>query len=125
MAKIGRQAGLDIWIARNDRSTVVDGERLGDLSVEGLPEGLPAEVLRTIALIDVVWIRRNLYVAAFEIEATTPVFKRERVFAELTRPLFRLGSIHLLRRSAGTSPSRALRMLSIVSARAPAWMPSA
>ncbi len=118
LAKIGRQAGLDVWIARNDRSTMVDGERLGDFSVDSLPEWLPAEVRRTIELIDVVWLKRNIYVSAFEIEATTPVFtglqrmgdlmaaapnlqiplfvvapeeKRQRVFTELGRPLFRFG----------------------------------
>ena len=42
--------------------------------MEALPEGLPAEVRRTIELIDVVWLNRNRYVAAFEIEATTPVY---------------------------------------------------
>ena len=118
LAKIGKQAKLDVWIARNDRSTVVDGVRLGDLSADALPEWRPIEARRTIELIDVVWLRRNLTVAAFEIEATTPVFtglqrmgdltasapnlkiplfvvapeaKRERVFAEISRPLCRYG----------------------------------
>ena len=69
-------------------------------------------------LIDVIWLRRNSYVAAFEIEATTsiisglarmgdlvalvpnldlpffivaPEAKRGRVFEQITRPLFSLG----------------------------------
>lgn len=118
LALLAKNAGLDVWIARNDRSRVVEGHCLGDLSVESLPEGLPADVRRTIELIDVVWLQRNRYVAAFEVEASTPVFtglqrmgdlmaaipnmriplfvaapeaKREKVFTEITRPLFRFG----------------------------------
>ena len=118
LAQVAGRGDLDVWIARNDRATTINGTRLGDLSVDALPEGLPAEVRRTIELIDVGWLNRNRYVAAFEIEATTPVYtglqrmgdliaslpnlsiplfivapesKRERVFSELTRPLFRYG----------------------------------
>jgi hypothetical protein len=118
LARLAKNAGLDVWIARNDRSTVVDGQRLGDLSVERLPDGLPRDVLRTIELIDVLWLKRNRYLAAFEVEASTPVFtglqrmgdlmaampnlhvplfvlapeaKRGKVFSEITRPLFRFG----------------------------------
>jgi hypothetical protein len=118
LALLAKNAGLDVWIARNDRSRVEQGRRLGDLSVERLPDGLPAEVRRTIELIDVVWLKRNRYVAAFEVEASTPVFtglqrmgdlmaampnlqvplfvvapeaKREKVFSEISRPLFRFG----------------------------------
>jgi hypothetical protein len=118
LALLARNAGLDVWIAQNDRSTIEQGQRLGDLSVERLPDGLPEDVLRTIALIDVVWLKRNRYIAAFEVEASTPIFtglqrmgdlmaaipnlqiplfvlapdeKRPKVFAELTRPLFRFG----------------------------------
>ncbi|HEY6731400.1 MAG TPA: hypothetical protein VI039_10280 [Solirubrobacterales bacterium] len=118
LALLAKNAGLDIWIARNDRSRQVDGYRLGDLSVESLPDGLPADARNTIELIDVVWLKRNRYVAAFEVEASTPVFtglqrmgdlmaaipnmkiplfvaapesKREKVFSEITRPLFRFG----------------------------------
>lgn len=118
LAQTANRGELDVWIARNDRATTVNGTRLGDLSVEALPEGLPAEVRRTIELIDVVWLNRNRYIAAFEIEATTPIWtglvrmgdliaslpnlsiplfivapesKRERVLSELTRPLFRYG----------------------------------
>jgi hypothetical protein len=115
---LARNAGLDVWVARNDRTKAEDGYVLGDLSVETLPEGLPREIRRTIELIDIVWLKRNRYVAAFEVEASTPIFtglqrmgdlmaaipnlkvplyvlapdtKRERVFTELTRPLFRYG----------------------------------
>jgi hypothetical protein len=118
LAQIAKRGDLDLWIARNDRSTTVNGTRLGDLSAETLPEGLPEAVRRTIELIDVLWLKRNRYIAAFEVEATTPVFtglqrmgdliaslpnlsiplfivapeaKREKVFDELTRPLFRYG----------------------------------
>lgn len=135
LALLARNAGLDVWIARNDRSRVVGAERLGDLSVERLPEGFPAEVKRTIELIDVVWLKRNRYVAAFEVEASTPVFtglqrmgdlmavmpnmriplyvvapeaKREKVFSEITRPLFRFGLEPPLEDSCRFIPMEAL-----------------
>ena len=118
LARLAERSGLDVWIARNDRSASVDGVRLGDLSLDALPRGLPADAERVIGLIDVLWLRRNNYVAAFEIEASTPIYsgltrmgdlvalmpnfridlfivapesKRDRVFQEITRPLFQLG----------------------------------
>jgi hypothetical protein len=118
LVKLGRDLGLDVWVARNDRNVEYDGDRLGDLSIEKLPPGLPDDVLRRIALIDVIWLRRNSYIAAFEVEATTsilsglarmgdlialipnlnvpffivaPEARRGRVFEQITRPLFALG----------------------------------
>jgi hypothetical protein len=118
LAKIGERGDLDVWIAPNDRSTTVNGIRFGDLSIDSLPEGLPPEVRQLIGRIDVLWLKRNRYIAAFEIEASTPIFtglqrmgdliaslpnfviplfivapesKRANVFAELTRPLFSYG----------------------------------
>ena len=70
---LGKDLGLDVWVARNDRNVVHGEVRLGDLSVEALPPGLTEDARRRIALIDVLWIRRNSYVAAFEIEATTSI----------------------------------------------------
>jgi hypothetical protein len=114
----GLDLGLDVWVAANDRGVTYDGQRLGDLSIERLPSGLPDEVRRRISLIDVIWLRRNSYVAAFEVEATTgvlsglarmgdllalvpnldiPLFivapedRRGYVFEQIKRPLFTHG----------------------------------
>src|SRR5262249_1672473 len=118
LVHLGRDLGHDVWVAANDRGVTVDGTRLGDLSVERLPSGLPDEVRRRIGLIDVIWLRRNSYLAAFEIEATTgilsglarmgdllalvpnldiPMFivapedRRGQVFEQIKRPLFTHG----------------------------------
>lgn len=74
LVELGRELGLDSWVARNDRSVIYNGRRLGDLAADRLPGGLPDAVRRRIELIDVIWLRRNQYVAAFEIESTTRIW---------------------------------------------------
>src|SRR5207245_968534 len=73
---LGRDMGFDLWVARNDRTKVWNGVTLG--SVPGLVEKLPTQfneaTNRTIELIDVLWLRGNSIVAAFEVEATTSVY---------------------------------------------------
>ncbi len=115
LVKLGRDFGLDVWVAANDRSVIFGGEKLGDLSIAALPSGLPDDIRKRIGLIDVIWLDDNSYVAAFEVEATTgilsglarmgdlvallpnfdiPLFivapdaRRGRVFEEIKRPLF-------------------------------------
>ena len=119
LAELGRRSGYEVWIARNDRSATVDGQVLGDLSLEKLPDWLPPDVLKTVSLIDVLWLTQGrTYVAAFEIETSTQIFtgllrmgdlvaaapnfsiplfivapedRRRKVFAQMSRPLFRYG----------------------------------
>ena len=119
LLKLGREMGLDTWVARNDRGTTYEDTKLGDLAtVDQLPVGLPDAVRRTVELIDVIWLRRNEYVAAFEIEKSTliytgllrmadlvtllpnlivPLFivapeeRRGAVFEAMTRPTFSMG----------------------------------
>ena len=115
LARLGRDLGLDVWVAANDRQVVFDGQRLGDVSISALPGGLPDDIRKRIGLIDIIWLDDNNYVAAFEVEATTgilsglarmgdlvallpnfdiPLFivapdaRRGRVFDEIKRPLF-------------------------------------
>jgi hypothetical protein len=71
LAKIGHQVGCDVWIAANDQSKAWNGERLGDLSLTYLPPFINAEFHRVINLIDVLWLRGNEVIAAYEIEHTT------------------------------------------------------
>jgi hypothetical protein len=99
--------------------TTYEDTKLGDLAiVDQLPVGLPDAVRRTVELIDVIWLRRNEYVAAFEIEKSTliytgllrmadlvtllpnlivPLFivapeeRRGAVFEAMTRPTFSMG----------------------------------
>jgi hypothetical protein len=77
LAKIGIKFGYKVWIATNDRNRTVDGERLGDFSIEQLPylNGIDPSSLRTIGLIDVLWLTGSgKIIAAFEVESTTSIF---------------------------------------------------
>jgi hypothetical protein len=73
---LGYQLGLKVWVARNDRSREFKGQALGDLpgNVAKLPAQFNDATNRTIELIDVLWLRDNAIVAAFEVEATTSVY---------------------------------------------------
>jgi len=73
LAKIGHQVGCDVWIAANDHSKSWNGERLADLSLKALPPLLDSSSRRIINLIDVLWLRGDDVVAAYEIEHTTSI----------------------------------------------------
>lgn len=63
-------------MARNDRGKRHDGEFLGSMSgmLDELPTQFNDATNRTIELIDVLWLKGNTIIAAFEIEATTSVY---------------------------------------------------
>ncbi len=73
LAKIGCQVGCDVWIAANDHHKSWNGERLGDLSLKALPPLVDSASRRIINLIDVLWLRGDDVVAAYEIEHTTSI----------------------------------------------------
>ena len=76
LLKLGGDMGLDVWVARNDRSRSFNGQTFGTL--QGLKQKLPLQfdeaTTRTIELIDVLWLKGNAIQAAFEIESTTSIF---------------------------------------------------
>lgn len=76
LLKLGSEMGLNLWVARNDRSKAWNGETLG--TIKGMVAELPTQfneaTNRTIELIDVLWLKGNSIVAAFEIESTTAVY---------------------------------------------------
>jgi hypothetical protein len=76
LLQLGVDMGLDIWVAKNDRSKVWNGQVLGRMSrmLEELPTQFNEATNRTIELIDVLWLRGNSIVAAFEVESTTSVY---------------------------------------------------
>ena len=76
LLKFGAELGLDVWVARNDRSKSYNGELLGAMSnmLDELPTQFNDPTNRTIELIDVLWLKGNTILAAFEIEATTSVY---------------------------------------------------
>lgn len=73
---LGADMGLDSWVARNDRSRRWNGIALGDLPkvIEELPTQFNEATNRTIELIDVLWLKGNSIVAAFEVECTTSIY---------------------------------------------------
>lgn len=118
IAEIGAKMGHRIWIPRPDREPVAkcwaaqDGQLL-----EKLPLNYDDVTLKTIENIDVLWLKGRSIVRAFEVEHTTSIYsgilrmadllalqpnmdirlhivssdaKREKVFAEIRRPVFSL-----------------------------------
>ena len=108
---------FDTWVAKNDKSKEFEGKLLG--SLPGVRNVLPVQfdpaTNKTIELIDVLWLKGNSIVAAFEIESTTTIYsgllrmadliamhpnlnillyivapdkRREKVIEELNRPTF-------------------------------------
>jgi hypothetical protein len=117
LLKLGNDMGLDVWVARNDRSRDWKGHRFTELPRlrADLPLQFDEATSRTIELIDVLWLKGNAVVAAFEIESTTSIYsgllrmadliakqpnlnvplylvapddQRQKVFAEGNRPTF-------------------------------------
>ena len=76
LLQLGCDMGLDVWVARNDRSRGVNGNRFSDLPrvKSDLPLQFDEATNKTIELIDVLWLRGNAIVAAFEIECTTSIY---------------------------------------------------
>ncbi len=117
LLKLGSDMGLDVWVARNDRGREWGGYALADLPRmrKELPNQFDTVTSRTIELIDVLWLKGNAVVAAFEIESTTSIYsgllrmadlvtmqpnlniplyvvapddRREKVITEINRPTF-------------------------------------
>jgi hypothetical protein len=68
--------GFDVWVARKDRSREVDGKRFSELFKlnDELPLQFDEPTTRTIEYIDVLWLKGNAIVAAFEVESTTSIY---------------------------------------------------
>jgi hypothetical protein len=76
LLRLGAELGLDVWVARNDRSKSYNGEVLGSMAgmLDELPTQFNEATNRTIELIDVLWLKGNTILAPFEIEATTSIY---------------------------------------------------
>jgi len=76
LLSLGAEMGLDVWVARNDRSKVYSGKTLGSLPrmVQELPAQFNDATQRTIELIDILWLKGNSIIAAFEVESTTSIY---------------------------------------------------
>ena len=76
LLQLGSAMGLDVWVARNDCNRAMNGQRLADAPrmKHQLPLQFDEATNRTIELIDVLWLRGNAIVAAFEVESTTSIY---------------------------------------------------
>lgn len=116
LIRLGRATGCSVWVASNDKNKKYKGNSLGELCLKALPNlGLSTEATKRISLIDVIWIKQNGPVCAFEVEETTSVYsgllrmsdlisvvpalniklfivapkdRENKVMAELSRPTF-------------------------------------
>jgi hypothetical protein len=76
LLSLGADMGYDVWVARNDRSKRWNGRTLGEMPrmLDELPTQFNEATNRTIELIDILWLRGNSIVAAFEVECTTAIY---------------------------------------------------
>lgn len=124
LLKLGSEMGFNIWVARNDKGKEYKGNKFNEIN--GIQNDLPLQfddaTNKTIELIDVLWLKSNAIVAAFEIESTTSIYsgllrmadlismqpnlniplylvapdeRRSKVINEVNRPTFSRNSPHL------------------------------
>lgn len=86
LLKLGADMGFDVWVAKNDRGRSIGGENLGGFPrmKKALPLQFDDATNRTIELIDVLWLKGNSIVAAFEVESTTSIYSGLLRMSDLT-----------------------------------------
>jgi hypothetical protein len=117
LLKLGSDMGLDVWVARNDRNKQFNSVFFN--SIPNLRKELPRQfdeaTNRTVELIDILWLQKDAFIAAFEVEHTSSIYsgllrmsdlismqpnlkinlyivapddRRDKVIAEVNRPTF-------------------------------------
>jgi hypothetical protein len=76
LLQLGSEMGFDVWVAKNDRSKSHYGLIFSEMPKmkSALPLQFDNATNRTIELIDVLWLKGNAIIAAFEIESTTSIY---------------------------------------------------
>ena len=76
LLKLGQDMNLDVWVARNDRSKNYNGNAFDAQPklLKKLPQRFDEATQKTVELIDVLWLKGQAIVAAFEIEHTSSVY---------------------------------------------------
>lgn len=90
LTEIGRSLGYDVFVAVNDRKKSLDDKCLEFLTIPKLPLlDLPKDILKTVSLIDVIWINRTTkkIECAFEVEKTTSIYSGILRLIDLARSL--------------------------------------
>jgi hypothetical protein len=117
LVNLGKITSCSVWLAANDQARKYQGKLIGEECLKKLPNlGLSEEATKQISLIDVIWIKQNAPIYAFEIETSTSVYsgllrlsdlisvvpalkiklfivapadRQDKVFRELSRPTFK------------------------------------
>ena len=117
LSKIGSITGCSNFIASNDRKRKFNNIELSTLSIPALPNlGLNKDATDRISRIDVIWLKQNAAMCAFEVETSTSIYsgllrmsdllsvipnlniklyivaqkeRENKVLSELSRPTFR------------------------------------
>ncbi len=88
LIKIGRSLGYDVHVARNDRHRNCDNQSFASLTLAGLPNvGWTPDVMDTVSLIDVLWLKEGTIVCAFEVEKSTSIYSGILRLEDLARSL--------------------------------------
>ena len=76
LLKLGCDMGFDVWVAKNDKGREYKGKKFASLQrlKEDLPNQFDEITNKTIEMIDVIWLQKNNFIAAFEIESTTSIY---------------------------------------------------
>jgi hypothetical protein len=76
LAKIGLKVGCDVWVAVDDHEKMYHEETLGSLSLPSLPGSIDAAVQQSIQHIDILWLRKQEVIAAYEVAPTAKDISR-------------------------------------------------
>ncbi|WP_370574736.1 hypothetical protein [Methanomethylovorans sp.] len=76
LLNLGSKMGLSVWVAKNDRSRSFKNDSFESIPriISELPTQFNEATQKTIELIDVLWLKGNSIIAAFEIESTTSIY---------------------------------------------------
>jgi len=75
LIQLGRLGKCNVWVASRDSGKSCKGQKFEDLCLDSLPHlGFTEDVMKLIENIDVLWIRGNIVLAAFEIEHSTSIY---------------------------------------------------
>ncbi len=90
MIKIGRALNYDVYVACNDRHRSYEGQSFALLTIPQLPPlGWSPEVMDTVSLIDVIWLKPGTgeIVSAFEVEKSTSIYSSILRLEDLARSI--------------------------------------
>ncbi|MBX9658162.1 MAG: type II restriction endonuclease [Nitrospiraceae bacterium] len=89
LIKVGRALKYVVYVARNDRHRSYDGQAFALLTVPELPPmDWPPEVMETVSLIDVIWLKpTGEFVSAFEVEKSTSIYSGILRLEDLVRSI--------------------------------------